>query len=105
MMLMYDGKSPEGIQEIRRIYDEFLKQKFPANFPTVVMITKADAAGELWEENLTAGKAFAKEVGARFSVSSAMWGDGVKDSVEELVAEILGMGEHSNLGLVRSRTR
>lgn len=102
-MLMYDGKSPQGIQEIRRVHEEFVKPRFPAGLPTVVVITKADAAGEMWEENLMAGKAFAEEIAARFCVSSALWGDGVKDSVEELVAEILGMGEHSNLGLVKSR--
>lgn len=89
LILIYDGNSPTNVQEIQRIQENVLEPHFPTNLPTAVVVTKADAPGENWEEGLEMGRAFAEAIGARFCVTSALWGDGVKDAVEELAGRVL----------------
>ena len=88
VILIYDGNSPTNIEEIRRIQDEVLKPHMP-DLPAAVVVTKADAAGEGWDEGMRAGREFAGKIDADFCVTSALWGDGVKDAVEELAARVL----------------
>ncbi|CAM1500907.1 Fc.00g100690.m01.CDS01 [Cosmosporella sp. VM-42] len=88
VVLIYDGNSPTNIEEIRRIQQDVLKPQMPG-LPTAVVVTKADAAGEGWAEGMRTGREFAAEINADFCVTSALWGDGVKDAVEELAARVL----------------
>lgn len=66
--------------------------------PIAVVASKADLAeaadtgtGTAWEQGIGEGSELAVQLGARFGVTSALWGDGVKDVVEELAARVLEM--------------
>lgn len=89
VIFIYDGNSPTNVQEIQRLQETVLEPHFPKNLPTAVVVTKADALGENWEEGVGMGRAFAEAIGARFCITSALWGDGVKDAVEELAGRVL----------------
>jgi len=60
--------------------------------PMAVVAGKADCAGaaeQAWEQGIEEGSEIAVQLGAKFGVVSALWGDGVKDVVEELAARVL----------------
>lgn len=99
LLFVYDGNDPErGLREIRELrraaVAPMVAQQLPAvlaqPLPTVVAAAKADIAGDDWEEGLAEGRTLAGELNARFCVVSSIWGDGVKDAIDQLVAEVLG---------------
>jgi hypothetical protein len=64
--------------------------------PIAVVASKADVAeaadtgtATAWEQGMGEGSELAVQLGAKFGVTSALWGDGVKDVVEELAARVL----------------
>jgi 50S ribosomal subunit-associated GTPase HflX len=96
LILLYDSSSIESLEELRRIRLQVLAPHLgEAAPPTAVVAGKADgaeAAGSVWERGL---------VEAKFGVVSALWGDGVKDVVEELAARVLerkGIGKDMLMG-------
>ncbi|KAF4344699.1 37s ribosomal [Fusarium beomiforme] len=93
LILLYDGSSIESLEEIQRIWLQVLAPHFgEAAPPTAVVAGKADgaeAAGTVWERGAGEGRKLSVLLGAKFGVASALWGDGVKDVVEELAARVL----------------
>ncbi|KAM5352349.1 hypothetical protein ACJ41O_005072 [Fusarium nematophilum] len=93
LILLYDGPSAEGLEELRRMRLDVLAPYLDGNAPpTAVVAAKADgaaAAGGRWDEGMRKGRELAAGLGAKFGVASALWGDGVKDAVEELAARVL----------------
>lgn len=93
LILLYEGSSPESLEELRRMRLQmlvpYLEEVAP---PSAVIAGKADgaeAAGQAWERGLEEGSNLAVSLDAKFGVASALWGDGVKDVVEELAARVL----------------
>lgn len=93
LILLYAGASREGLEELRRIRLEVLAPHLGGSslvLPTAVVASKADGAAEDgWDEGVERGRELAVRLGAKFGVVSALWGDGVKDVVEELAARVL----------------
>ncbi|KAG5775028.1 hypothetical protein H9Q73_011298 [Fusarium xylarioides] len=96
LILLYDGSSIKSLGELRRIRLQVLAPHLgEAAPPTAVVAGKADgaeaaeAAGSVWERGLAEGRELSVLLGAKFGVVSALWGDGVKDVVEELAARVL----------------
>ncbi|KAL4725181.1 hypothetical protein ACLX1H_007327 [Fusarium chlamydosporum] len=93
LILLYEGSSPESLDELRRMRLQVLAPYLEeVALPTAVVACKADgaeAAGEAWEQGIEEGSELAVRLGAKFGVASALWGDGVKDVVEELAAKVL----------------
>ncbi|KAF4952307.1 hypothetical protein FGADI_6845 [Fusarium gaditjirri] len=105
LILLYDGSSIESLEELRRIRLQVLAPHLgEAAPPTAVVAGKADgaeAAGSVWERGLGEGRELSVLLGAKFGVVSALWGDGVKDVVEELAARVLerkGIGKDMLMG-------
>ncbi|KAF5236079.1 hypothetical protein FAUST_6755 [Fusarium austroamericanum] len=93
LILLYEGSSPESLEELRRMRLQmlapYLEEVAP---PSAVVAGKADgaeAAGQAWKRGLEEGSNLAVSLDAKFGVASALWGDGVKDVVEELAARVL----------------
>ncbi|KAF5000567.1 hypothetical protein FDECE_11194 [Fusarium decemcellulare] len=92
LILVYDGASAEGFEELRRMRLDVLAPHLEQPPPTAVVASKADgatAAGEKWDEGMKKGRELAAQLGVKFGVASALWGDGVKDVVEEVAARVL----------------
>ncbi|KAM0219615.1 hypothetical protein ACHAQI_001001 [Fusarium lateritium] len=96
-ILLYDGSSPESLEELRRMQLKMLAPDMREGdeaLPIAVVASKADVAeaadtGTAWEQGMGEGNELAVQLGAKFGVTSALWGDGVKDVVEELAARVL----------------
>ncbi|RGP64059.1 37s ribosomal [Fusarium longipes] len=93
IILIYEGSSPESLEGLRcmrlQVLVPYLEEAAP---PTAVVAGKADgaeAAGRAWEQGIEEGSELAVLLEAKFGVASALWGDGVKDVVEELAARVL----------------
>ncbi|KAM0233662.1 hypothetical protein ACHAPO_006950 [Fusarium lateritium] len=93
LIMLYEGSSSESLEELRRmrlqVLAPYLEEVAP---PTAVVAGKADgaeAAGQAWERGIEEGSELAVLLDAKFGVASALWGDGVKDVVEELAARVL----------------
>ncbi|CAJ0539872.1 Ff.00g072690.m01.CDS01 [Fusarium sp. VM40] len=101
LILLYDGSLPESLEELRRMQLKVLAPEVREGDeapPIAVVASKADLAeaadtgtGTAWEQGIGEGSELAVQLGARFGVTSALWGDGVKDVVEELAARVLEM--------------
>ncbi|KIL96212.1 hypothetical protein FAVG1_00954 [Fusarium avenaceum] len=103
LILLYDGSSPESLEELQRMQLKMLAPEVREGDearPIAVVASKADLAeaadtgtgtGTAWEQGIGEGSELAVQLGARFGVTSALWGDGVKDVVEELAARVLEM--------------
>ncbi|KAM0234667.1 hypothetical protein ACHAP5_009976 [Fusarium lateritium] len=97
LILLYDGSSPESLEELRRMQLRMLAPDMREGdeaLPIAVVASKADVAeaadtGTAWEQGMGEGNELAVQLGAKFGVTSALWGDGVKDVVEELAARVL----------------
>jgi hypothetical protein len=101
LILLYDGSSPESLEELRRMQLKVLAPEMREGDeapPIAVVASKADVAeaadtdtgtGTAWEQGIGEGSELAVQLRARFGVTSALWGDGVKDVVEELAARVL----------------
>jgi hypothetical protein len=93
LILLYEGSSPESLEVLRRLRLQVLAPHLEEVAPpTAVVAGKADgaeAAGQAWERGIKEGGELAVLLEAKFGVASALWGDGVKDVVEELAARVL----------------
>lgn len=90
VLFMYDGNdAPRGLEEIRELQRAVVAPNLQHPLPMVLVAAKADIASDGWEDGLMKGQELAGELGARFCVTSSVWGDGVKDTVDQLVAEVL----------------
>ncbi|KAM0557138.1 hypothetical protein ACHAPJ_005401 [Fusarium lateritium] len=104
LILLYDGSSPESLEELRRMRLQVLAPHLGEAPPTAIVANKADGAteaGEVWKKGMSEGRELAVLLGAKFGVASALWGDGVKDVVEELAAKVLerkGVGKQVLMG-------